>query len=146
MSRQFKVGLFVILGLFLMMVAIFLIGDTSRLWESKTNYRAAFRDVGGLKPGAPVRMGGLDIGTVHSVGYDKNLGDTRIFVRMAAAAGQNAGPAVNTAMNNHPRRPRRNRSRFPKRERSSATPAPCRAKYAVGRPKPPAAGHEITKS
>ncbi len=83
MSRQFKVGLFVILGLFLMMLAVFLIGDTSRLWESKTDYRAAFKDVGGLKPGSPVRMGGLDIGTVLSVGYDKNLGDTRIFVKMA---------------------------------------------------------------
>jgi phospholipid/cholesterol/gamma-HCH transport system substrate-binding protein len=84
MSRQLKVGLFVILGISLMMLAIFLIGDTSHLWEAKTDYRAAFRDVGGLKPGAPVRMGGLDIGTVQSVGYDnKNLNDSRLYVRMA---------------------------------------------------------------
>ena len=48
------------------MVAIFLIGDTRQLWEPKIGYRAAFKDVGGLKPGAPVRMGGLDIGTVTS--------------------------------------------------------------------------------
>jgi phospholipid/cholesterol/gamma-HCH transport system substrate-binding protein len=90
MSRQFKVGLFVILGLSLTMLAIFLIGDTSRLWETKTEYRAAFRDVGGLKPGSPVRMGGLDIGTVQSVGYDRNLGDPRIFVRMAIVRAQAA--------------------------------------------------------
>ena len=70
MPRELKVGLFVILGLALAMVAIFLIGDTRRLWESKTSYRAAFKDVAGLKPGAPVRMGGLDIGSVTSVGHD----------------------------------------------------------------------------
>ncbi len=83
MARELKVGLFVILGLVLAMVAVFIIGDTRRLWESKTSYRAAFKDVAGLKPGAPVRMGGLDIGSVTSVGHDGNLGDARIFVGMS---------------------------------------------------------------
>src|SRR5580704_2857503 len=82
MSRELKVGLFVILGLALAMVAIFIIGDTRRLWESKVTYRAAFKDVAGLKPGAPVRMGGLDIGSVRSVGHDGDPGDARIFVVM----------------------------------------------------------------
>ncbi|MGH7270633.1 MAG: MlaD family protein, partial [Polyangiaceae bacterium] len=70
MTRQLKVGLFVILGLALMMAAIFVIGDTRELWEAKTTYRAAFQDVAGLKPGAPVRMGGLDVGSVTGVGHD----------------------------------------------------------------------------
>jgi phospholipid/cholesterol/gamma-HCH transport system substrate-binding protein len=89
MSRQVKVGLFVILGVFLMMLAVFLIGDTSHMWETKTHYRAAFKDVGGLKPGSPVRMGGLDIGVVQSVGYDNNnLNDSRLYVRMAIVNAQ----------------------------------------------------------
>jgi phospholipid/cholesterol/gamma-HCH transport system substrate-binding protein len=83
MARELKVGLFVILGIFLMMVAIFIIGNTRRLWESKAAYRASFKDVAGLKPGAPVRMGGLDIGTVTSVGHDGDPGDPRIFVAMS---------------------------------------------------------------
>lgn len=83
MGSRFKVGLFVILGLTLTMVAIFLIGDVTHVWEPKIMYRSAFRDVGGLKPGAPVRMGGMDIGTVTRVGYERNLGETRIFVNLA---------------------------------------------------------------
>ena len=35
MNRQLKVGVFVILGLVLTMIAIFLIGSTRQLWQSK---------------------------------------------------------------------------------------------------------------
>lgn len=83
MTRELKVGLFVIFGLVLAMVAVFLIGDTRQLWSPKVEYRTAFQDVAGLKPGAPVRMGGLDIGSVTSVGYEGDLGDRRIFVRLS---------------------------------------------------------------
>jgi phospholipid/cholesterol/gamma-HCH transport system substrate-binding protein len=84
MSRQLKVGLFVIFGILLTMLAVFLIGDTRQLWESKVHYAAAFHDVAGLKPGAPVRMGGVDVGGVTDVGHDpNNPQDTRIFVRLS---------------------------------------------------------------
>jgi phospholipid/cholesterol/gamma-HCH transport system substrate-binding protein len=83
MTREIKVGLFVIFGLALAMLAIFLIGDTRQLWSPKIEYRTAFQDVAGLKPGAPVRMGGLDIGSVTSVGYGGNLGDLRISVKLS---------------------------------------------------------------
>jgi phospholipid/cholesterol/gamma-HCH transport system substrate-binding protein len=79
------VGLFVILGLALMMAAIFLIGDTRGLWQSKVNYHTAFQDVAGLKSGAPIRMGGLDIGSVTTVNHSSNPGDARVFVSLSIA-------------------------------------------------------------
>jgi phospholipid/cholesterol/gamma-HCH transport system substrate-binding protein len=82
-TRQLKVGLFVILGLGLTMAAVFLIGDTRGLWQTKVGYRTAFQDVAGLKPGAPVRMGGLDVGTVTGVDHSRNPGDARVFVSMS---------------------------------------------------------------
>jgi phospholipid/cholesterol/gamma-HCH transport system substrate-binding protein len=82
MSRQFKVGLFVLAGLSLTMVAIFLIGSASQLWTPKTTYKAAFGDVGGLKPGGPVRMGGVDVGDVRGIGHGPDPRDTRIYVTM----------------------------------------------------------------
>src|SRR5260370_24510218 len=82
-GREFKVGLFVIFGLSLTMLAVFLVGDIRRLWDRKVEYGTAFEDVAGLKPGAPVRMGGLDIGTVTRVGHDRDLADTRIYVQMS---------------------------------------------------------------
>jgi phospholipid/cholesterol/gamma-HCH transport system substrate-binding protein len=83
MSRQFKVGLFVLAGLALVGVGIFLIGNTRQLWEPKVSYRTAFNDVAGLKPGAPVRMGGLDVGQVHGVEHSTDTKDARIFVSMS---------------------------------------------------------------
>jgi phospholipid/cholesterol/gamma-HCH transport system substrate-binding protein len=83
MSRQVKVGIFVIAGLALVMIAIFLIGTTKQLWQPKVEYKAAFQDVAGLKPGAPVRMGGLDIGQVTGVDHGSNPSDARIYVRLS---------------------------------------------------------------
>jgi phospholipid/cholesterol/gamma-HCH transport system substrate-binding protein len=65
------------------MLAIFIIGSSRRLWEARVPYRTAFQDVAGLKPGAPVRMGGLDIGEVKRVGHDGDVEDSRIFVTMS---------------------------------------------------------------
>jgi len=83
MSRQLKVGLFVVFGILLTMFAVFLIGDTKQLWTGKVGYSTTFHEVAGLKPGAPVRMGGLDVGDVVQVGHGKDPGDVRVFVRMA---------------------------------------------------------------
>ena len=82
-QKQVKVGIFVLSGLALLTVAVFMIGDNSHFWDSKVTYTAPFKDVQGLKPGAPVRLGGVDIGTVSSVGYDKQASDDRIFVKLA---------------------------------------------------------------
>jgi phospholipid/cholesterol/gamma-HCH transport system substrate-binding protein len=90
MNRSIRVGLFVILGLLLMMAAVFLIGDTRGLWQAKSDYQSAFLDVAGLKPGAPVRMGGLDIGAVTRVDHSSNPGDARVFVHMTISRKETA--------------------------------------------------------
>jgi phospholipid/cholesterol/gamma-HCH transport system substrate-binding protein len=81
-SRNLKVGMFVLAGLVFSSVVIFLIGDERRLFSSSVSYRAEFTDVQGLKGGAPIRMGGLDIGHVGKVGYGKNPEDTAIYVSL----------------------------------------------------------------
>jgi phospholipid/cholesterol/gamma-HCH transport system substrate-binding protein len=83
MTRQVKVGVFVVVGLVLTMACVLLIGSTKQLWEPRTEYRTAFRDVSGLKPGAPVRTGGLDIGQVTGVDHGSDPNDPRIYVKMS---------------------------------------------------------------
>jgi phospholipid/cholesterol/gamma-HCH transport system substrate-binding protein len=83
MKRQVKVGVFVVFGLALAMVTVMLIGNATQLFEPRTNYRTAFADVAGLKPGAPIRTGGLDIGQVTGVGHSSDPRDTRIFVTLS---------------------------------------------------------------
>jgi phospholipid/cholesterol/gamma-HCH transport system substrate-binding protein len=75
MSRNLKVGLFVLTGLIFSGLVIFLIGDERRLFETAVEYKTTFTDVQGLKAGAPIRMGGVDIGHVSKVGYDEGRDD-----------------------------------------------------------------------
>src|SRR5215468_10519068 len=82
-GRNIRVGLFVLAGLVFAGLVIFLIGDERRLFESALDYRTKFADVQGLKAGAPIRMGGVDIGHVASVGYGKQPGDTTIYVTLS---------------------------------------------------------------
>src|SRR5690349_8265935 len=82
-ARDIKVGLFVLAGLILAGVVIFLIGDERRLFASSVEFHTKFHDVEGLKPGAPIRMGGIDVGHVDAVGYGKNATDTTIYVDLS---------------------------------------------------------------
>ena len=85
-GRTLKVGVFAIGALVLSIIAVFLIGDNRRSWDSKRHFTARFKDVGGLKPGSPVRMGGIDVGQVTTVGHDdKNPDDHLIYVTVAVA-------------------------------------------------------------
>ncbi|MFO0548256.1 MAG: MlaD family protein [Polyangiaceae bacterium] len=80
-SRDLKVGLFVLLGLVFGGAVIFLIGEERNLFASSVEFKTSFTDVQGLKAGAPVRLGGLDVGQVSSVGYNPNdPSDTTVYV------------------------------------------------------------------
>jgi phospholipid/cholesterol/gamma-HCH transport system substrate-binding protein len=83
MSKSIKVGVFVLSGLILLGIAVFMIGDNRNLWDPKIRYQAAFFDVAGLKPGAPVRMGGVDVGTVVGVAHGDKVEDTRVYVTLS---------------------------------------------------------------
>jgi len=77
-----KVGFFVIAGLVAAALVTFLIGDQHGLFASKETFYAAFTDVQGLGRGAPVRMGGVDVGSVARVGYSEDLKDTELKVEL----------------------------------------------------------------
>jgi phospholipid/cholesterol/gamma-HCH transport system substrate-binding protein len=79
-KREVKVGLFVFLGLVVTAAVVFFLGDERRLFESKYQFRATFGDVQGLKPGAPVRLSGVDIGYVKAVAHGPDPNDDRLYV------------------------------------------------------------------
>src|SRR5262245_33860357 len=79
-KNDLKVGVFVLLGLTLGALVVFLIGGERRVFESAVDYRTSFDDVGGLKPGAPVNMGGVRIGKVESVEYSAEADDAQVHV------------------------------------------------------------------
>src|SRR5262245_60139136 len=80
--REVKVGAFVLAGLIVVGVVIFMIGDERQLFERKVEFQSVFEDVQGLTRGSPVRMGGVSVGSVLDVGYSDNADDPRLYVTL----------------------------------------------------------------
>jgi len=80
LKREVKVGIFVLIGLIVAGAIIFMVGDERRVFDRHFRLHAAFEDVAGLKPGAPVRMGGVDVGTVEAVKFSGDPYDKRLHV------------------------------------------------------------------
>ena len=85
-KREIKVGIFVLIGLIVAGAIIFLIGDERRLFDKHYELHATFADVVGLKAGAPVRMGGVDVGSVTSVRFGTEPTDKRLHVLFSVVA------------------------------------------------------------
>lgn len=67
MSRAIKVGIFVVGGVILFCVGLFLIGTRAQLFAHRFDVYAQFNDVETLQPGAKVRVGGMDAGQVTAI-------------------------------------------------------------------------------
>lgn len=83
LGTEVKVGAFVVAGALVIALMVFLIGDSSRLFETKSTYLTTFEDVEGLGVGAPVLMGGVNIGHVASVRYPTDEKRSEVIVELA---------------------------------------------------------------
>jgi phospholipid/cholesterol/gamma-HCH transport system substrate-binding protein len=66
-SGVFRVGLVILAAFAVLAAGIFLIGEKNNLFSRKNRYYIQFSSVSGLKPGSPVQLNGVDVGTVHKV-------------------------------------------------------------------------------
>lgn len=62
-----RLGIFIFLGIALLVLGIFLIGQKNALFSSTFNVNAYFKDVQGLRSGATVRLSGIDVGSVNNI-------------------------------------------------------------------------------
>src|ERR1700733_11215040 len=67
-TRNVSVGLFVIAGLVLFGLGIFLIGDRHQAFARHREYYSEFVNLAGLTKGSKVRVAGMDAGEVVAVG------------------------------------------------------------------------------
>jgi phospholipid/cholesterol/gamma-HCH transport system substrate-binding protein len=72
-NRDFVVGLFVLIGLSAIGYLSLQIGGLSLGREGGLILFATFDDIGGLSSRAPVRISGVKVGTVDSIGLDEDL-------------------------------------------------------------------------
>jgi len=67
MSRNFRLGVFIVSGLAILAAGVFLIGSRTFLFSSTYQLQTNFKNVSGLNEGAEVRIGGIQKGTVKRI-------------------------------------------------------------------------------
>lgn len=67
MSRYFRVGLFIVATLLVLVIGIFLIGSKDLRFRSTYRIKTQFQNVSGLQAGAAVRVGGIQQGTIARI-------------------------------------------------------------------------------
>jgi phospholipid/cholesterol/gamma-HCH transport system substrate-binding protein len=75
-----RVGLVILGAIVILGIGVFLIGDKNNLFSRKNKYYIQFGSVSGLKPGSPVQLNGVDVGTVMKVVLPQNPTEESIQV------------------------------------------------------------------
>lgn len=83
-SLELRVGVFVALALVVGAALVFSLGNRSALFSAKRHYLAVFSNVDGLRPGSPIRMSGIDVGTVGEVRF-RDDGRCEVVLEIAEA-------------------------------------------------------------
>jgi len=71
-SRPVIVGIFILLGLVILVVAVFTLGGQKKTFVKGYTVNAVFDDVNGLQAGNNVWLSGVKIGTVRRISFYKN--------------------------------------------------------------------------
>jgi phospholipid/cholesterol/gamma-HCH transport system substrate-binding protein len=69
---EIKVGIFVVVILFLFGAAVFTIGSHQKYFQRQYTLWASFSNIKGLIVGAPVRLAGLTVGRVNDIHFPEN--------------------------------------------------------------------------
>jgi phospholipid/cholesterol/gamma-HCH transport system substrate-binding protein len=78
-ANHFRLGIFVIAGMFFLVLLLYVIGKNQGIFGASFPIRARFENVNGLLPGNNVRFAGIQAGTVKSV---EVINDSTIEITM----------------------------------------------------------------
>jgi len=71
-SKRLAVGVFLSLGLVILIAAVFTIGGQHKAFVKSVRVHILFDDVQGLQPGNNVWLSGMKVGTVKSIDFYHN--------------------------------------------------------------------------
>ncbi|MFV5697958.1 MlaD family protein [Flavobacterium sp. ZT3R17] len=78
-SQKIRLGIFVIIGLLIFILAVYFIGDKQKMFGKTNHLEAIFNNVNGLQLGNNVRYSGINVGTVRAI---EMINDSTIKVDM----------------------------------------------------------------
>lgn len=80
LGRELSVGVVIAAGLIVFAVAVLAISQESRMFQPKIRYWTSFDNTSGLARGSPVRLIGVQVGTVDEIEFPTDLRENRIKV------------------------------------------------------------------
>jgi phospholipid/cholesterol/gamma-HCH transport system substrate-binding protein len=78
-SNKIKLGIFTSLGILVLILGIYFIGERQQLFRSTFHLTGVFKDVAGLQAGSNVRFSGVNVGTVDNI---RIVSDTSVKVEI----------------------------------------------------------------
>jgi phospholipid/cholesterol/gamma-HCH transport system substrate-binding protein len=84
---ELKVGIFVVVILFLFGAGVFVIGSHQKYFQRQYTLWASFSNIQGLIVGAPVHLAGLTVGRVNAIIFPEDPGDKTIKVELKIKKG-----------------------------------------------------------
>jgi phospholipid/cholesterol/gamma-HCH transport system substrate-binding protein len=82
-SQKIKTGIFTIVGILILVAAIFVIGSNKNMFGNTFNIYGTFKNVGGLQIGNNIQFAGIKVGTIENISF---VSDTIIRVDMRMSA------------------------------------------------------------
>lgn len=95
MSRELKLGIFVFMSTVLLAIGILTLGEV-RL-EKGYLIHILFNDIGGLLEKAPVRIAGVEVGTVKDITLEKGKAKVTVWIRKKIKIHQDAKASIITS-------------------------------------------------
>lgn len=80
--QELKVGLFVLGLLAVILVSVYILGGSSKMFADEYKLHTTFTDVKGLKAGAVVRLAGIDVGQVSKVEFSSDQQKKEIEIEL----------------------------------------------------------------
>jgi phospholipid/cholesterol/gamma-HCH transport system substrate-binding protein len=80
LSQKIKTGIFVTIGIGILLATVFIIGNQKNLFDNRFTIKANFNNVSGLQIGNLVRFAGINVGTVSDITI---VNDTTVQVSLA---------------------------------------------------------------
>jgi phospholipid/cholesterol/gamma-HCH transport system substrate-binding protein len=78
-TNKIRLGLFISLGILLLIVGIYFIGEKQQLFRSTFRLSGIFKNVSGLQVGNNVRLSGVNVGTIDNI---RIISDTSVIVEI----------------------------------------------------------------
>jgi phospholipid/cholesterol/gamma-HCH transport system substrate-binding protein len=84
-SKELRVGTLLAVGFLIIFAAIFTVGGQEGLFTKKYEFKARFGNVEGLTIGAPVRLGGVKVGSVTDIRFSPEGGGKSIIIELSVS-------------------------------------------------------------